>query len=120
MGDAVVTVSGLGSLPSPREAYELKHRWSVRVTDIRGRETYHNTFYGVTVSSQQEAEDMARLLACDWDFRNSMRDIAAANDGKTILDVFRLWEGYAEQCRCYDQSPVLGEFEQWNALNVAA
>lgn len=113
-------VSGHGSLPSPRDAYELKHRWSVCVTDIRGRETYHNTFYGFTIESQQDAEDMARLMGGDWDFRNSMRDIAAANEGMTILDVFRLWEQYENQCRVFDQTPVIADFEKRNALKSAA
>ena len=40
-------------------------------------------------------------------------DALAAKYGKPAEMVFAWWKEYARDCRYFDQSPVLMEFEQW-------
>jgi hypothetical protein len=37
----------------------------------------------------------------------------AKRSGKTPDDVYRLWKQYERQCEWSDQSPLLGEFQEW-------
>lgn len=44
-----------------------------------------------------------------------INDVANYNE-LTFDKVLSMWKEYAETCRGYDQSPVTGEFLQWNKL----
>ena len=46
------------------------------------------------------------------DFQEAIRELAAAH-GKTAEQVYASWLDYADSCHAGDQSPVLGEFEDW-------
>ena len=41
----------------------------------------------------------------------------AALNGETADKIWDLWDAYSEQCRGYDQSPVIFEFCEWFGLN---
>ncbi len=40
-------------------------------------------------------------------------DELATRYGKTADQVYGWWREYSEQCRVFDQSPALVEFENW-------
>jgi len=50
------TVSFFGAAPTVPEAYAVEWKPSVKVTDHRGRVTYHNYFFGKVLTTKAEME----------------------------------------------------------------
>ena len=46
-------------------------------------------------------------------FKAEVARIARANDIPEST-VYAAWQQYCADCRCYDQSPGVGEFKRWN------
>jgi uncharacterized membrane protein len=59
------------------------------------------------------------LNDCCESFQKQIKALAAKN-GKTPEKVYEWWRVYTEDCRNYDQSPVMFEFQQWYADKLAS
>ena len=55
-------VSFYGAAPIPANAYEVKHKPSIEVTDSRGRVTYSNYFFGDVLKTFEQAKSVAAKL----------------------------------------------------------
>ena len=63
-----------------------------------------------------ETEMQKRFANADQGFQVKLELIASkwTPEPLPVLGVFAKWREYSEQCRIYDQSPLISEFLEWN------
>ena len=87
-----------------RDSISSAEKFPTRKAAIASFEAYHSTLI-----------DQYALESIDPGFRTWLEEIAHLNSQK-LFDVFLLWRKYCRDCQGFDQSPVMGEFLQWNNL----
>lgn len=55
---------------------------------------------------------LQRFAECCPSFQEDVKNLAAQH-GKTVEQVYGWWREYSADCDAYDQSAIMGEFEQW-------
>jgi len=76
------------------------------------------TTRGNTILTDKQRQNRRTLAETCQEFRNRINELATKYN-KLATTIYDWWLDYSEDCKIYDQSPVLSEFENWYAEKLS-